>query len=406
MKKFSFAIFKLFPFILAIIFLVPLLAACSVPSTTGTQKDTEGIDEKNPPVQSYSTARYDGCIYGDYYFFVYYGKLYYYKLNNVQNDPIPVYFDPLASGIDNPFTDFGSISFFAVDTVASTKNGGVPVLLFAGVYSYTVKTPANPNHVIVKHRIGSFDMKTQKLVILKDEIDGTPMNFAIYENRILYVIHTEENGSSLYSLSTSDGEDEKCLPNPDKTVFNLLYAWDGRIYYYMKANDATLLSCNMDFEDQRSHFAIEVYPDPFIIDGKIYYGVQNPISTPENGNVVHSYKICCRDLSNAEEEKTVLTDVLAGTLFGKSYFYYSASDYNAETSGYHVLYRLDLNTGESRKVFEKTNTRRSYFIQSLNEKWIVFAETDLKGTGNTERIFCLDTESGKETLLPKNHLNW
>ncbi len=366
---------------------------------TQTLETGDILDVEIPKVIEFAKAwRY--TTYGDYFFFLDLGELKYQMLNDPQKEAIPVYADPLSEHIDSPFASLGAISFVAVDTVASAKNGGIPILIVGGDYFESIETSSGRREVF-ETRIGFYNMATGEFKLLKTGIQGTLMSLSLYKDRIFFCIANDENGWNLYSVCSSDGKDEKMMPNPDKDFYRLFYVAEDRIYYW-KEDQGILTSCDLNFKNIQTLFPIELVPEMFIFDEKIYYATNRKNN---KGNQSFSFDICYRSISDISKEETLLTNITIGMNWENYFYYYSAENIftfenNTDTLGGKILYCVDVTTGKIKTIYDKKESVFSNCYIALGENYVVYQTFDLNAGKATTS--CIHLTTGEEVPLLGN----
>ena len=383
------------------------LSICLLPACAGLDaKDfsetlkNEDISNTEIPKTTAFTKGWRYTTYGNYFFFLDLGKLKYQKLNDPQKEAIPVYADPLSENVDSPFASLGAISFIAIDSSASAKNGGIPMLIVGGDYFESIETSSGRREVF-ETRIGSYNMATGEFKLLKTGIQGSMMSLALYKDRILFCIANDESGWNLYSIRSSDGKDEKMMLNPDKNFYRLFYAAEDRIYYW-REDQGVLSSCDLNFENTRELFPIELVPEMFVFNDKIYYATNRKTNEEKQYS---SFDICYRSLSELSKEETLLTNITVGMNWENHFYYYSAENIftfgnNTDTLGGKTLYCIDITTANIETIYDKEESALSNCYIALGENYIVYQAFD--PTSGKATTSCIHLATKKEVLLPGN----
>ena len=346
------------------------------------------------------TKGWQQTIYGNYFFFLDHSQPKYQKLNGSEKEILPVYSDPLAENTESPFAALGAISFIAIDTAASAENKGVPVLIVGGDYFESIETPSGRRELF-ESRIGSYNMATGEFKLLKTGLQGSLMSLTIYKDRVLFCVATTDSGWNLHSIRAKDGQDEKIMQNPDQNFYRLFCVAEDRIYYW-REDQGILCSCDLSFENTQELFPIELVPEMFIYNDRIYYATNRKTNEEKQYSC---FDICYRSLSQISKEETLLKNVTVGMNFENYFYYYSAdnivtSGNNIDPLGGKTLYCIDITTGKTKIIYDKEDTSLLNCYTALGEDYVIYQARDpVSGKAN---VFCIQLDTKEEFSLIKS----
>lgn len=261
-----------------------------------------------------------------------------------------------------------------VDDEATAENGGVPV--FAVVYTLDIFEKSNVHNRWSETRVATFDMKTQKLTIIKSGIDGSLCsNVCSYKGRLYFdtqPFHAdEEHGEFFRTLNMFElgGGEYATMDGFDTVLLSLDYIADDVIYY---SRGGKIYSSALDFSGFTYLF------DGYSVccsDGEyLYYQTAEDLTMTDYDT---AFSLCRRKLGDplSEEETVLSSDVVTaryggGYSFGDGYFYYD----NDMSDGTTVFYSYDCRTGEHKKIFTAENSH--YWIVSATDDRVIIQDWD------------------------------
>ncbi len=238
-----------------------------------------------------------------------------------------------------------------VDDEATAENGGVPV--FAVVYTLDIFEKSNVHNRWSETRVATFDMKTQKLTIIKSGIDGSLCsNVCSYKGRLYFdtqPFHAdEEHGEFFRTLNMFElgGGEYATMDGFDTVLLSLDYIADDVIYY---SAGGKIYSSALDFSGLS--YLFDAY-QVFFSDGEYIYYLTTEDPTARFDTSFSLYRKRSADKS-AAGEVVLSSDVLTGrsctdySLFGSDLYLETETD-----GGGSVIYRYDIKTGEYGKLIE------------------------------------------------------
>ena len=309
-----------------------------------------------PETPDYINAVYtnQGVIYGDYH--IYWDttlqRYSFQLLSSPMPKGAPIYFDAL-SPKENPLYDVKGI--FLVDPVASAQNNGVPVILIVNEISTRLGIGSSISH----WQVLSFNMKTQKVKVIIDNIPDKVNSMMMYRDRLYLTADSGDRGSTIYSLNT-DGTDVQTMENPEKEKRWIVYAAGGRLYYLV--GSTFLFSCNADFSDVQFHQQINQNVRLMVHDGYLYFPEKQEAQT--YGEIRHiSYHYYRAPFSDLTKKELVLENIYgAGAPQGTVLPFRKVEDIGKNEKGrvcFRGLYLFDVKTGEVKTVFQSEEAFQS-----------------------------------------------
>ncbi len=339
-----------------------------------------------------------GYVYGDYYFFVSEGNILYQHLDDIQETPLNIYSDPLATGDDNPF-GYAGFSFILVDEALTAENDGYPVLLFAHI---------NLRSNNVCYQIFLYDLKTNKITMIKDKIRDNVQSLCLYGDYIIYTTNEGDDGYNIHRVM-KDGSGYMKLENPENELYRVIEVYDDRVYFYDGA--LQVYSMSLDFDDVEYVLSYAGMSDPFIRDGYIYYPQYVETIEFENdvtGEVTYypSCNLCRSSISNPSESEVLINNFYSGMFSDNTYFYYLANPYvmdcGVDNYGSDVLYSLDFATGETKIVYDEFESDVLRYIGFASDDYIIFEDCYVYEGGSYGPTFytARNLKTGEEFNIP------
>ena len=187
------------------------------------------------------------------------------NLNNVQSKGLPLYYDPLASAGENPFSRIGFYTLMIIDPVATEKNGGQPIL-----YIYLEKYRSDGTGD--DRSIVSFDTATNRMRVLKENVGSLESNFVLYGDYLVFAEKEKGGTKQRIHCITTDGKDVAVFENPENWGLSIKNIWNDKIYFCgtrdLYEAPLSLDSCSLVLKD--------VGTPVFFYDDYLYY---RPIDT-------------------------------------------------------------------------------------------------------------------------------
>lgn len=277
-----------------------------------------------------------------------------------------------------------------VDDAATAENGGVPV--FAAVYTLELSEESNPHNKRSETRVAAFDMKTQKLTMIKSGIEGSLCSAAyLYKGRLYFdtqpLYDDEEHGEFFRTLNMIklDGGEHKTMDGFDTVLLSLDYIADDVIYY---SAGGKIYSSALDFSGLS--YLFDAYQVFYEDSEYIYYLTSEDLTT----NYDTSFSLCRKKVDDisAPAETLLSSDVLTGRnctdygLFGSDLYFETKTD-----DGNSVIYRYDIKTGEYGKLLEHEGDVSVGY--STGDYLLAYVR---KGP-----YICVDKETGEYTTLER-----
>ncbi|MCD7747633.1 MAG: DUF5050 domain-containing protein [Firmicutes bacterium] len=257
-------------------------------------------------------------IYGDLVFYYDSGdnRIEYQSISSPNEDGgTYIYSDPLASDSEDPLSGGGSTYFFLVDYEASDKNKNSPILIIA--YNYYVFDSSGYYVTSLAYRIVSYDVMSNEITIIKDEIYDSIQSLQLCGNYIVYTTNDGEEGYNVYSIK-KDGSEYSALDNPECNLYRVETIYEGYVYFYDAAYE--LYRAPLDLSEKEYLFDIAAYYiNSFVEDGYLIYCD----NLTKNDSGLSAVDVCRRPLSDlTAEPETLITNVCLGMEFRDNFYYY------------------------------------------------------------------------------------
>ena len=364
--------------------------------------------EKDPPPTFeegiYERGGAGERLFRNYFFYYDNNQIKYQMLDDPQPGGLPIYGDTLSGTDDNPFWDMtAKTPYIFVDEQATQENNGVPVLLI--IYQYF--------HITTKKdgwKLGSFDMATNRLTVIKDDFESNVLDPGIYGNWLFYSTREPEQGTILHRMRT-DGSDLCSMKNPEKKYFRMQGVYQNKIYYQDYAK-GTLYCADWNFENETYLFeGISGPTHVFVANGYAYYLAHAQKQQINEQHSTSSYDLCRRSVTDPSKEETVLSNVINGQAHGSAFYYNPLDSYksftfdgtDAHNYGAGDLYLYDTVTGESRLVYSTGEEPIMIYMRARSEQYVMLRESYIKASGRSgygNRI-CVNLQTGESVVIPE-----
>lgn len=249
--------------------------------------------------------------------------------------------------LDADIEAFGLI----VDKKLTAENGGVPVFIIAYTVEYTEKN--NSHNGRLETKVALFDMKTQKLTVIKDGIDDMRVSTVYLYRDTLYFytspIHYAGGDDTFFvnlNKVNTDGSGYSVMDNRDKVAMDIDYIADGAVYYSL---DGKIYSSALDFSGLS--YLFDAYRVCYADSEYVYYLTAEDLTMTSYDTAFSLCRKSRADIS-APAETLLSSDVLTGRTWGSYDFFGGDLYYVTETEGGEALNLYDIKKGESKKIFE------------------------------------------------------
>lgn len=367
-----------------LIFGALFLTACS-------GADKNGIDN------TCIVGSYAACIYEDtlFYFDRNTRSIKYQKLNDIQENGLPIFSDPLTDEKENPFsgiTSFGN--FFLVDPEATKNNRNNPVLIIA--YQYWDWENDGRSY----YKLVSFETNTNKITTIQDKLESI-QSLHLYGNYIFYTTNEGDEGYNVHRIG-KNGKNYLKMDNPNKDLFRVQTIYKDRVYFADAAGQ--LFSSTLSFEEKEYIFDIVPYIPAFIIDDYFVYQ-NNYRQTDFNNTPMASVDICRCPMSDVSKVETIISNIHVGMESGRNFYYYLSNPRIIGNSyldaGTDKLYMYSFDDDKSHIIYDMSDQEVVRYYIALSDKYIVFEDTDYSIYDEDIRHMVLyNAETAEETPIP------
>ena len=264
----------------------------------------------------------------------------YQNMENLQSTGWNLYRDPWETE-ENPFKHVSAGTLIIVDSIATKKNNGSPVL-YITLNSLAGKT------------LISFNTANNQMRVLKKDISDTVTYFLMFGEYLIFTTNEGDLGTKIHSIKT-DGTDYHTLENPDKLTLRPVNIRDGELYF--TSGNGNLYKAPMSL-DSYSLVLNDCASPVFFCDDDIYY---NELSTSH---------LCKANLNDPSVKETVIDKETAGIAQDSLYLY----TYR-ESGDTNTVYIYNAQTNENIPVYQKTG-KENY--RCFTDSYICFTRDDEK----------------------------
>ena len=279
----------------------------------------------------------------------------YQNTENLQSTGWNLYRDLLETE-ENPFKNVSAGTLIIVDSIATKKNNGAPVLYIA------LNSTAGKKLV-------SFNTANNQMRVLKD-LSDTVAYFLMYGEYLIFATNEEELGTKLHSMKT-DGTDYRTLDNPDKLSLRPVNIENGELYFTSGVGNLYKAPLSLD---SYSLVLGDCASPVFFCDDYIYY---SEFSTSH---------LCRAKRNDPSAKETVIHEAASGIAQDSLYLYVSRESDDTDT-----VYLYDARTNETVPVYQKKG-RANY--RCFSDSYICFSDDSEK------LLLYYDITAKKEIKIP------
>jgi len=338
-----------------------------------------------------------------------YKTLKYHNLNNKYDESLHVYSD-LLSEENDPFTTWGT-PYFMIDKEATVKNGGVPVIIYAYIYS---EGDTNPDDEMSNYRIISHNMATNKMTEICSSMGPITGTVYLYGDMIYYtrVFVDSESGEVSYvpCIISKQSGTVQAFEYPNKRFICKLLSISENTIYLFEEKTNTIYKTDLLFKSFDT--VSDEYTKPFVIGEYLYYTSDGKFE--KDGGQFNKYDIYRKELKQLDstDEETVLMDI-GNYLIRDGVIYYSKTDdaiicEMQSGSGFNMAfykkyYSYDISKNNHEDFCDLTAYRedRIMTVERTSDKFYIFSYiSDGEITIKINRV-AVNRENGNEIILTK-----